>query len=109
MPFICREYLTLTRLSNLSIIIETLRFERPQIDENRRICPACNDGTSVENENHVIFQCSVYSDLRTAWLRKITTPDGFSELVSAEKLKSVLNLPVNVKVTAQFILDACNL
>jgi hypothetical protein len=109
MPFICRKYLALTRLSNLSIRIETGSFERPQIDENLRICPACNDGTSVENEHHVIFQCSVYSDLRTAWLRKIKTPDDFSELVSAEKLKVVLNSPDNVKVTAQFILDACNL
>jgi hypothetical protein len=33
----------------------------------------------------------------------------FSELVNAERLKIVLNEPVNVKVTAQFILDACNL
>ena len=82
MPFICRKYLALTRLSNLSIRIETSRFERPRIDENLRICLACNDGTSVENEHHVIFQCSVYSDLRMAWLRKIKTPDDFSELFS---------------------------
>ena len=53
MPFICRKYLALTRLSNLSIRIETGRFERPRIDENLRICPACNDGTSDENEYHV--------------------------------------------------------
>ena len=109
MPFICRKYLALTRLSNLSIRIETGRFERPRIDENLRIFQACNDGTSVENGNHVIFQCSVYSDLRTIWLSKIKVPEDFSELLSADKLKIVLNSPDNVKVTAQFILDACNL
>ena len=30
MPFICHKYLALTRLSNLSIRIETGRFERPE-------------------------------------------------------------------------------
>ena len=109
MPFICRKYLALTRLSNLSIRIETGRFERPRINENLRFCPACVDGTSVENEHHVIFKCSVYSDLRTVWFRKIKVPDNFSELVSAEQLKLVLNSPENVKVTAQFILDAYNM
>ena len=108
-PFICRKYLALTRLSNLSIRIETGRFERPRINENLRFCPACVDGTSVENEHHVIFKCSVYSDLRTVWFRKIKVPDNFSELVSAEQLKLVLNSPENVKVTAQFILDAYNM
>ena len=108
MPFICRKFLALTRLSNLSIRIETGRFERPKIDANLRFCPSCLDGVSIENEFHVIFQCVIYDDLRSIWLRKLKIPENFAEIDASEKLKLVLNAPENIKITAQFIIDAFN-
>ena len=42
------------------------------------------------------------------WLSKIKTPENFCDLLTAEKLKVVLNWPENVKLTAQFLIDAFN-
>ena len=41
--------------------IETGRYEGLPID--RRICPCCNINV-IENENHVLLECSLYNDLR---------------------------------------------
>jgi hypothetical protein len=108
MAFIRRKYLALIRLSNLAIRIETGRYERPRIEENFRLCQVCLDGVSIEHEYHVIFQCTSYNNIRMSWLSKIKTPENFCDLVTAEKLKVVLNWPENVKLTAQFLIDAFN-
>ena len=108
MSFICRKYLALIRLSNLAIRIETGRFERPRIEENFRLCQVCLDGVSIENENHVIFKCTSYNNIRMSWLSKIKTPENFCDLAISEKLKVVLNWPENVKLTSQFLIDAFN-
>ena len=108
MSFISRKFLALTRLSNLSIRLETGRFERPKLPEHQRLCPTCLDGVSVETEFHLIFQCSAYNDLRQKWLGKINTPENFRNLEVCQKFKIVLNEAENVKLTAQFIIDAFN-
>ena len=109
MSFLLRKFVALTRLSNLSIRLETGRFERPRLIEQHRLCLACQDGVSVEDEFHFIFKCVIYTELRKSWLSKIVTPENFNELVSKEKLKIVLNEAGNVKLTAQYIVDAYNL
>ena len=43
-----------------------------------------------------------------SWLSKIKTPENFCDLPNAERLKIVLNCPENVKLTAQFLIDAFN-
>ena len=108
MPFICRKYLALTRLSNLGIRIETGRFERPRLEANQRFCPACNDREKVEDEFHLFFQCLTYSEMRTTWLNKLKLPENFHDAEASEKLKIVLNEADNVKITGQFIIDAFN-
>ena len=108
MPFICRKYLALTRLSNLGIRIETGRFERPRLEANQRFCPSCKDGTKIEDEFHLIFQCVSYTEMRANWLRNLKLPENFAEEEASEKLKVVLNDPENVKPTGQFIIDAYN-
>jgi hypothetical protein len=64
MPFLKRKFLALSRLSNLAIRLETGRYERPRLEEHQRLCKACRDGISVENEIHIYFQCGLYDDLR---------------------------------------------
>ena len=108
MSFIVRKYLALTRLSNLSIRIETGRYERPKLNLNQRFCPSCNDRAALEDEFHLIFQCVSYNEMRAIWLNKLKLPENFHLLENSEKLKIVLNKPENVKVTGQFILDAFN-
>ena len=108
MPFISRKHLALVRLSNLSIRIETGRFERPRIDEYLRLCQIGCEEPSVEDEYHIIFKCTVYNNLRFSWFNKLKTPNDFSNLGPSEKLKVVLNWPENVKCTAQFLINMCN-
>ena len=73
-----------------------------------RLCLSGCNSLAIEDESHVIFYCSVYNNLRIAWLNKIVTPPNFIDLENNEKLKIVLNSPENVKVTAQFLVDICN-
>jgi hypothetical protein len=109
MSFILRKFIALIRLSNLSIRLETGRFERPRLEEHRRLCPACLDRVSVEDESHYLFFCGLYEELRTNWFRKIDIPLNFQEWELSDKLKFVLNDAQNVKASAQFIVDAFDL
>ena len=109
MSFLCRKYLALTRLSNLPIRIETGRYERPQVDAALRYCQVGCENLVVEDEYHVLFTCSMYNNLRIAWLNKLKMPENFENCLKYEKLKIVLTWPENVKVTAQFLIDICNL
>ena len=108
MPFLCRKYLALTRLSNLPIRIETARFERPKIDANLRFCQVGCEGLFVEDEYHILFICSRYNQLRLPWFNKIKIPENFQNMQQIEKLKLDLNSPENVKITGQFLVDISN-
>ena len=50
----------------------------------------------------------MYNNMRFAWLSKIVKPDNFQNLPPNQKLKIVLDSPLNVKITAQFLVDICN-
>ena len=84
------------------------RYERPKLPEHARFCQACSDGISVENEEHYIFYCKIYHEIRQIWLGKVMVPENFHQLPLPEKFKLVFEVPQNVKVTAQFISDAYN-
>ena len=109
MSFLARKFIALLRLSNLAIRLETGRFERPRLEEHLRLCPACVDGISVENEHHVLFSCVKYGELRQAWLSRLKIPDNFLQLNQCQQFKLVLNESDNVKTTAQFIIDLYNI
>ena len=69
----------------------------------------CVDGGPVESETHFLFQCRAYSAERRVWFGGMTLPDNFENLPLDIKLKTVLNDQVNVKFTAQFIVEALNI
>ena len=102
MSFLARKFLALIRLSNLGIRLETGRYERPRLEEHHRLCPACLDRVSVENENHF---CQIYEELRRAWLQNLKKPENFIQLEACEKFKNLFNESSNVKATAQFVID----
>ena len=110
LSFVQRKFLSKTRLGCLEIRLETARFSRPILEESLRICLVCEQGTSgdqkIENEYHFIFVCSKYEELRTEWLNKLVLPDNFDNLPDSEQLSTVLNVPENIKPTAQFLIDA---
>ena len=117
LTFIQRKFISKTRTGCLSIRIELGRFSRPQLPENERICLACivNPDLSIvptpeiENEYHFIFECNRYKEIRDIWLSKLDLPSNFNNSQHCEKLQIVLNEQHNVKLTAQFILDAYNI
>ena len=67
-------------------------------------CP--NHNYEIECEQHYLFSCTAYSNLRQSWLSSLEKPDNFDNLDSGEKLNIVLNIAANIKMTANFILSA---
>ena len=98
------------RLGSLQIRIETGRFNKPKLEEHQRTCQICAPDTSnssqVENEIHFLFYCSGYEQARNTWLSKLKLPENFFNLKDCDKLDVVLNEGANVKLSAQFIIDA---
>ena len=58
-----RVVLTKFRLSQHELRCETLRRSRPRVPYEDRLCIVC-DKAEVENEEHVLFSCSFYANLR---------------------------------------------
>ena len=102
------------RLGCLPIRLETGRYSRPRLLENERICQVCYQGNltnnpyigEVESEVHFLFNCNRYKDLRKLWLERLTLTSDFCLLNVFQKLDIVLNHPENVKITAQFLINA---
>ena len=102
-----RRSLANLRVGSFRIRVETMRFFRPKVPYERRFCVTCpNINQEIECEVHYLFSCSAYHDLRQPWMLKLQKPDNFEILSLKDKLKVVLNDPMNVKHTAKFILDA---
>ena len=47
-----------------------------------RLCEACNDGLSIENEFQIYFQCTVYDEMRRAWVNKFDYSRKFPGIAS---------------------------
>ena len=109
LSFIHCKFLAQLRLGALPICLETGRYERPILPIEDRLCEACADGISVEDEEHLIFRCVEYHSLRQVWQKKITVPEHLDHLPIEQKFKIILNDAANVKTTSQFIIDSCNL
>ena len=107
LSFLERKTLSKLRLGILPIRLETARYLRPIVPEDQRLC-YCNSG-AVESEFHILFICEKYSNLREAWMTKLTRPDHFHQLSTQEKFKLVLNEPSNVRHTAQFLIKLMDL
>ena len=54
--------ITRWRLSNHDLRIETGRYIRPILPRNMRVCSVCSD--SIEDEEHAIYHCPLYNDVR---------------------------------------------
>ena len=69
------------------------------------LCPSCKDGQSIESEEHFVFECTKYSNLREIWLAKLVKPEDFSTLGAPEKFTTIYDQAQNVKITAQFLIN----
>ena len=94
-----------TRLGCLPIRLETGRYTIPRLPEHERTCLVCKNDL-IESESHYLFSCSAYSSERDEWFSIMTLPYNFDEMTTENKLKVVLNDPINVKMTANFIVNS---
>ena len=68
-----------------------------------------NAESEVENEEHFIFKCAAYTDLRTVLFNSIVKPENFYDLTLGEKLKILLENHDNVSQVANFVLHSYDL
>ena len=111
LSFFQRRALARLRLGCLPLRIETGRFQIPRLPEEERICEVCvpRPGVdSIENECHFLFQCVAYQTERDIWYSRMVLPENFKELPLDNQLKVVLNEPLNLKHTANYVISAFN-
>ena len=92
------------RLSDHELNIETGRHHNMKRDE--RYCPFCND-SSIEDEYHILFQCSKYFEERKTLFLKIGHTLDAGKLDNNEKQKVIFSsndIAVNLYV-ATYIRD----
>ena len=88
-----RLIITRWRLSNHRLNIETGRYTKPITIREHRVCTLCN---VLEDERHVVFDCSRYDHIRTK----------YQHLVVDNNIQSFLNPTfVDMVDTANFIYD----
>lgn len=77
--------------------IETGRYENLDVDDRK--CPFCD---SIEDESHVLFQCSVYSHITHVLTQKacIVNPN-FENMSMLEKTILVFSDPFLIRITAK--------
>ena len=61
-----RRIITRFRLSNHQLRIETGRYARPYVHRKARVCMLCN---LLGDEDHVIFVCPIYQEIRVKYTR----------------------------------------
>jgi len=84
-----RDY-TKFRTSNHKLAVETLRYKRPVVPREQRICEFCNQN-EIEDENHMIFSCNTYEDMRETYFEKIGTFLDINPKIKNEFVKIVFN------------------
>ena len=90
-----RVILTRWRLSCHNLKIETGRYTNPYTERSERVCTLCT--SSIEDENHVIFVCPRYEDLRTDYTQLLQQSTTIATLFNpCENL---------MKNTASYLLD----
>ena len=92
------------RTSNHKLAIETLRYTRPVIPREQRLCKCC-DQSEIEDENHIIFVCKNYKDLRETFFQKIQTILDVNPTIRDDFIENVFNTSNRIAImyTSNFI------
>ena len=97
MPISHRAAFAKFRCGVAPVKIETGRFEN--LDVNQRLCHFCN---VVEDETHVILDCSAYDDLRNnLFIKAVSVLPTFNILDANEKMKFLFTSPDMIRTCAK--------
>ncbi len=81
------------------IKIETCRYGLNRVPVEERLCDTCQ---VVEDEYHVMMQCSLYNDIRIEYLTSICTiNNNFNELSLQEQFKEIMSNPLYYKAVSK--------
>ena len=67
------------RLSNHNLKIETGRYTRPYTERKDRVCTMCR---SIEDEQHVVFTCPRYDEIRTHHTQLLEQSSTIAEILN---------------------------
>ena len=98
-----RDY-TKFRMSNHKLAVEKLRYTQPIVPREQRLCEFC-DRNEIEDENHLLFSCNTYEDLRETYFNKMGTILNINPTVKDEFVKIVFNTSNRLAIvfTSNFI------
>ena len=99
-----RKTLTMYRLSDHRLAIETGRHRQTWQPREDRLCQLCPQ-RQVETETHFLLKCGVYEDLRTKFFSKI---EDFDSLSDQEKMCTVLGENSASAAEAAIYVRACH-
>ena len=104
-----RSCMSKLRLSSHCLKIETGRHTKPKLDIKDRLCTHCNQG-KLEDEKHLIFECSLYVNLRSQLFSKCIEIDpSFKEQPLNEKLSFIMSDDKIVFYTGLFLKKCLNM
>ena len=84
-----RKIITRWRLSNFDLAIETGRYDRPKTPRERRICRTC---LVIEDENHVLFNCRLYYQIRNDYNQTFTKHRNIYSLLNPKTKKELYDI-----------------
>ena len=76
-----RSVITRWRLSNHRLKIELGRYLRPIIPRHLRVCDTCD---VLEDEDHVIFRCPLYEEIRNGYKRLLERNHDVSKILNPD-------------------------
>ena len=86
-----KRLLTTLRISSHNLHIETGRYHKPKKTPlEQRICYFCNSH-SVEDELHLILDCTFYDEFRSTLFTKLEAICDFNQLSNIEKFKLIMS------------------
>ena len=86
-----KRLLTKLRISSHNLHIETGRYHKPKKTPlQQRICYFCNSH-SVEDELHLILDCTFYDEFRSTLFTKLEAICDFNQLSDIEKFKLIMS------------------
>ena len=92
-----KRHYTKFRTSNHKLAIEILRYKRPTVPREQRLCEFC-DQSEIEDEYHMIFSCKIYADLRKTFYEKIRALLGIYPTNKDEFIETIFNTPNRLSV-----------
>ena len=99
-----RKTLTMYRLSDHSLAIETGRHRQTWQPREDRLCQLCPQ-RQVETETHFLLKCDTYEELRTKFFPTI---QDFDSLCDQEKMQTILGENSTSAVEAAKYVRACH-